>query len=323
MKLIRLMASAAPIALLISPPFSAAQGYPERPVRIVVPFPAGAGADATARLFTPKLTEALGQQFIVDNRAGAAGNIGAESASRAAPDGYTLLVAPASLASSQSLYKKLNFDLVQDFAPIAMLASAPFVLAVHPSVPAGSVKELIAFAKFHPGQINFASTGVGGVNHLAGELFKSMAGIDIVHVPYKGTSTAIPDLIGGQVSMMFTSTLSSLPQVKTGRLRALGISSAKRSLAAPELPTIAESGVPGYESSTWFALLAPAGTSRAIIGQLNAMLTKIAQSPDIREHLITQGAEPQSGSPEQVGAYLRSEITKWAKVVTASGARAE
>ncbi len=300
-----------------------AQSYPAKTVRIIVPFPPGAGADTTVRLFTPKLTDALGQQFIVDNRAGAAGNIGAEAAARAAPDGYTFLVAPASLASSQSMYKNLTFDLARDFTPVAMLGSAPFVLAIHPSVPAKTVRELIAYAKSNPGKLNFASTGVGGVNHLAGELFKSMAGIDIVHVPYKGTSTAIPDLIGGQVSMMFTSTLSSLPHVKAGRLRAIAISSEKRSLAAPDLPTIAESGLPGYESATWFALVAPTGTSRDIINLINSTLARISLTPEIRDQLLAQGAEPQSPSPEQVGAYVRSEVVKWAKVVTISGAKAE
>ncbi len=307
-------------AALMLPASTCAQTYPVRTVRIIVPFPPTAGADTTIRLFAPKLAEALAQQFIVDNRAGAAGNIGAEVAARAAPDGYTLLVAPASLASSQSLYKSLPFDLARDFEPIAMLASAPFVLAVHPSVPAKSVKELIALAKARPGQLNFASTGFGGTNHLSGELFKSMAGIDIVHVPYKGTSTAVPDLIGGQVSMMFTATLSSLPHVKTGLLRALGITSSKRSLAAPELPTIAEAGLPGYESMTWFALLAPTGTSREIVTRLNAIITKIGQTPEIRDRLLSQGAEPLGGTPEQLGAFIRSEITKWGKVVAASGA---
>ena len=300
-----------------------AQTYPVKTVRIIVPFPAGAGADRTTRLFAPKLAEALGQQFIVDNRAGAAGNIGAQAAARAAPDGYTLLIAPASLASSPSLYKNLGFDLARDFDGVALLAAAPFVLAVHPSVPAKSVRELIALAKAHPGRLTFASTGVGGTNHLAAELFKSMARIDILHVPYKGTATAIPDLIGGQVAMMFTSTVSSLPHVRAGRLRALGITSAKRSLAAKELPTIAESGLPGYESGTWFALLAPAGTPREILTRVNTTIAKIAQMPEIRDRLLARGAEPLSGTPGEVEAFVRSEIAKLGKIIRASGLRAE
>ena len=300
-----------------------AQTYPVKTVRIIVPFPAGAGADTTTRLFAPKLAEALGQQFIVDNRAGAAGNIGAQAAARAAPDGYTLLIAPASLASSPSLYKNLGFDLARDFDGVALLAAAPFVLAVHPSVPAKSVRELIALAKAHPGRLTFASTGVGGTNHLAAELFKSMARIDILHVPYKGTATAIPDLIGGQVAMMFTSTVSSLPHVRAGRLRALGITSAKRSLAAKELPTIAESGLPGYESGTWFALLAPAGTPREILTRVNTTIAKIAQMPEIRDRLLARGAEPLGGTPGEVEAFVRSEIAKLGKIIRASGLRAE
>ena len=309
--------------VLLIPQVAGAQPYPARVVRFIVPFPAGAGADVTTRLYTPKLSEMLGQQFIVDNRAGAAGNIGAEAAARAAADGYTMLVAPASLASSPSLYKTLQFDLVRDFDPVAMLASAPFVLAVHPSVPAKNVRELISLAKAHPAQLTFASTGLGGINHLAAELFKNLAQVDMLHVPYKGTSTAIPDLVGGQVSLMFTSTLSSLPQVKAGRLRALGITSAKRSLAAPELQTVAESGLPGYESATWFALLAPAKTPREIIMQLNQAVDKIGQTSEMRDRLVAQGAEPLTTTPEQVAAFVKSEIAKWGKVIAAAGVRPE
>ena len=300
-----------------------AQTYPNKPVRIIVPFPAGAGADAVVRLFTPKLAEAAGQQFVVDNRAGAAGNIGAEAAARAPADGYTLLNAPASLASSQSMYKSLPFDLIKDFEPVAPLAQAPFVLALHPSVPVKSVKELIALAKSKPGLLTFASTGIGGTNHLSGELFKSLAGIDIVHVPYKGTAQAVPDLIGGQVTMMFTATVSSLPHVKAGRLRALGVSTSKRSLAAPELPTIAESGLPGYESITWFALLAPTGTPKDVIARVHGLVTKIAQSAEVRDRLLSQGVEPLISSSEDLGKFVRGEIVKWTKVIQAAGVKPE
>ena len=298
-----------------------AQIYPAKAVRIVVPFPPGAGVDIVTRLFTPRLTEMLGQQFIVDNRGGAAGNIGAEAVARAAPDGYALLTAPSSAAISRSLYKNLSFDLARDFEPIALLASTPYVLVVHPSLPVRSVKELIALAKARPGQLIFGSSGNGSGAHLAAELFKMQAHVDLLHVPYKGTPPAVTDLIAGQVSLVFGNTLSVLPQVKAGRLRGLAVTSAKRSLAAPELPTVAEAGLPGFESGTWFALLAPAGTPREIVTRLNATITKIGQTPDIRDRLAAQGAEPLGGAPEEVGAFVRSEITKWGKVVAASGMR--
>jgi len=300
-----------------------AQAYPSKIVHIIVPFPPGSGADTTLRLFTPKFVEQTGQQFLIDNRAGAAGNIGAEAASKAPADGYNLLLVPASLATSASLYKDMKYDLIRDFAPISMLALAPFVMAVHPSVPAKTVKEFIAYAKTHPGKVNFASTGAGGINHLSGELFKGMAGVNIVHVAYKGTNTAVPDLIGGQVQLMFTSTVSSLPHVRAGKLRALALTSAKRSLAAPDLPTVSESGVPGYESATWFALFTPTGTPRDLVTQMNALSNKTGQMPDVRDKLISQGAEPQTLTPEQVGAYAKNEIVKWAKVVKEAGVKTE
>ncbi|MBI3935384.1 MAG: tripartite tricarboxylate transporter substrate binding protein [Betaproteobacteria bacterium] len=309
-------------AMLIYPGVVCAQVYPAKAVRIVVPFPAGAGGDFVTRLFTPRLTEVLGQQFIVDNRSGAAGNIGAEIAARAAPDGYTLLTVSASLAIGQSLYKNLRFDLARDFEPIALFASTPYVLAVHPSVPAKNVAELVALAKARPGQLTFGSSGNGGGTHLAAEMLKMQAHVDLLHVPYKGTAPAIADLIGGQISMMFASQL--LPQVKAGRLRGLAITSARRSPAAPELPTVAESGVPGYEAGTWFGLIAPAGIPREIVTRLNATITRIEQTPEIRDRLMAQSsAEPLGGTPEQVGAYIRSEIAKWRKVITAAGLRVE
>ena len=301
----------------------AAQTYPSKLVKIIVPFPPGAGADTTLRLFTPKFTEQTGQQFLVDNRAGAAGNIGAEAAAKAPADGYNLLLVPASLATSASLYKDMRYDLIRDFAPISMLASAPFVMAVHPSVPASNVKEFIAYAKANPGKVNFASTGQGGINHLAAELFKGMANVDIVHVPYKGTNTAVPDLVGGNVQLMFTSTVSSLPLVKAGKLKALAISSDKRSLAAPDLATVSESGLPGYESATWFALFTPTGTPRDLVMQMNALANKTGQVPDIKDKLLAQGAEPQALTPEQVGAYAKNEIAKWGKVVREAGVKPE
>ena len=300
-----------------------AQSYPSRPVRVIVPFPAGSGGDVVARLYSPKLAEATGQQFIVDNRAGAAGNIGAEAVVRSPADGYTLLLAPASLASSQSMVKTPPFDLVRDFDPIAVLASLPFLLVINPALPVQSVKELIELARSRPGQLNYASSGVGGAGHLSAELFRSLAGINIVHVPYKGGVDGIPDMIQGQISMMITVITVVMPHIRAGRLRALAMTSTRRSPLAPDLPTIAESGFPGYEAGTWHALLAPAGVSPQIVSRLNGLIIKIGGSPEMRERLLAQGAEAQADTPEQVRAFIRSEVIKWGKVIAASGARAE
>ncbi len=302
---------------------AAAQGYPVKPVRVIVPFPPGAGVDIVTRLLTPKLTEALGQQFVSDNRAGAAGNIGAEVAARAAPDGYTLLMAPASIAISQTLYKKLGYSLERDFEPVSLLASTPFVLVVHPSLPVRNVKELIALARAKPNELAFASTGNGSTPHLTTEIFKMQAKVSLVHVPYKGTPLAVTDLLSGQVQMMFANALSVLPQVEAKRLRALAVSSAKRSAAARDLPTVAESGLPGFDTSTWFGLLAPAGTPKEIVSRLGGELRKIAQMPDIRERLVSQGADPIGSTPEEFRAHIKAEIAKWGKAVLASGARVE
>ncbi len=300
-----------------------AQTWPAKPVRVVVPFPPGTGVDITVRLFAPTLGEMLGQQFVADNRAGAASTIGAAMVARAAPDGYTLLAASASTASSQSLYKTLTYDLSRDFEPIAMLASTPFLLAVHPSLPVRTVQELVALAKARKGELSFASAGNGSSLHLTGELFRMQTGIEMLHVPYKGNPQALSDLIGGQVSMIFVNPLSVLPHVKTGRLRALATTGAKRSAVVPDLPTIAESGLPGFESGTWFSLLAPARTSREIVTRLNATATQVGQIPEIRERLLANGAEPITETPEQVGAYIKGEIAKWGKVIAAARVPAE
>jgi tripartite-type tricarboxylate transporter receptor subunit TctC len=302
---------------------ASAQPYPAKPVRVIVPFPPGAGADITTRLFAPRLSEALGQAVVVENRAGAAGNIGAEVVARAAPDGYTLLTAPASIAISQTLYKKLSFDLLRDFQAVSMLAQVPFVLVVHPSLPVKNVKDLIALAKARPGQLNYASTGNGSSPHLTAEMLKMQARIDAVHVPYKGTPLAVTDLLTGQVSFMFANALSMLPHVNSGRLRALGVTSAKRNAATPQLPTMAESGLPGFESGTWFAVLAPAGTPREVVARLSAEIGKLTQHPDTREKLAAQGAEALTMNPGETAAHIRSEVAKWGKVVEASGAKVE
>jgi tripartite-type tricarboxylate transporter receptor subunit TctC len=300
-----------------------AQNYPSKPVRVVVSFPPGSGADIVARTVTPHLTSALGQQFVVDNRAGASGNLGSEIVAHAVPDGYTLLFTPASVASSQALYAKLGYNLEKDLLPISMIASAPFVLVVHPSLPVRTVKDLIAMAKARPGQLLYASTGNGGSPHLAMELFKMQAKVDIVHIPYKGTPPAVTDLIAGQVSMMFANTLSVLPYVNSGRLRALAISSAKRSAAAPALPTIAETGMPGFEATTWFGMLAPAGTPREYLARLTSEIRKLVQNKAVADALIAQGADPIGSTAEEFQARIKADIDKWTRTIKAAGVRAE
>jgi tripartite-type tricarboxylate transporter receptor subunit TctC len=321
MRIITLLAAAA-LGLAAYAGASSAQTYPAKTVRVIVPFPPGAGVDITTRLVIPKLSDAFGQPFIADNRPGAAGNIGAEIAARAPADGYTLLSAGAPSAISQSLYPKLGYNLIRDFEPVAFMASVPFILVVHPSLPVKNVKDLVALAKTKRGELTYASTGSGSTPHLTAEILRGLAGIDIVHVPYKGTPPAVTDLISGNVTFMFANSLSVLPHVQSNRLRALGVTSAKRSATTPALPTIAET-YPGFESATWFALFAPAGTPREIVMRLNTAVNKAVQMPDLREKFMAQGAETLSGTPEQVTAYVKSEVAKWAKVVKASGAKVE
>lgn len=302
----------------------AAQEYPQRPIRFIVPFAAGGGGDIVVRTVAQRLTEAMGPPVVVDNRSGAGGNVGTDLAAKSAPDGYTILMANvAPIAINVSLYKKLPYDSVKDFAPVSLMAVFPNVLVVHPSVAAKSVKELIALAKAHPGQLTYASAGNGSTTHLAAELFKSMAGLDMIHVPYKGGGPALVDLIAGQVNLYFGSMPAALPHVKNGKLRALAVTSAKRSRAAPELPTVAESGFPGFAADTWIGVLAPAGTPGPIVVRLNREIVKILQQPELEEKLSAQGAEPVTNSPEQFAAYIKSEIRKWAKVVKESGAKAD
>lgn len=300
---------------------AAAQAYPSRPVRVIVTFPPGAGSDIATRLVTNRLTESLGRSFVVDNRAGAAGNIGVDLVAHAAPDGYTILAVTAAAAISQSAYSKVSFDLQKDFAPIAMVASAPFVLSANPSVPAKSLKELVDLAKANPGRYSYATPGTGSSPHLAGELLKMQLGIDLLHVPYKGTVPAMADVLAGNVSLSLANTPVALPQVKAGKVRALAITSAKRSAIAPDIPTVAESGVPRYEAGTWYGFLAPAGTSRDIVTRLNRETVRVVQLPEIRDKLAGLGAEPMVATPEQTGAFIRSEIARWAKVVKAAAIR--
>jgi tripartite-type tricarboxylate transporter receptor subunit TctC len=301
-----------------------AQAYPSRPVRIIVPFAAGGPSDVIARLVAGKLTENLGKQFYVENQAGAGGNLGMGNAARAAPDGYTILmgnVAPNAI--NVSLFKSLPFDPVADFDPVSLVASTPNILVVHPSTPVRAVKALIALAKAKPGTLNFASAGVGSSSHLAGELFRVLAGADIVHVPYKGAGPAMVDVLSGQVQLYFATMPAAMPHVKSGKLAPVAVTSAARSQALPELPTIAESGVPGYEASTWYGVLAPAHTPGAAVARLHENIVRILAVPETRERLADQGFEPVGSSPEEFGAYIKSEIAKWGKVISDAGIRAE
>jgi tripartite-type tricarboxylate transporter receptor subunit TctC len=298
-----------------------AQPYPVKPVRVLVGFPPGAGIDISVRLVASRLTETLGRQFIVDNRAGAGGNIAVETAARATPDGYTLVGLTSGAVIAQSAFKKAPFDIGRDLAPVAMMALAPLILTAHPSVPAKSLQELVALAKAKPGQLSYATPGTGTAPHVTGELLKLELGIDLLHVPYKGNAPAVADVMGGNVLLSFSNILTALPHVKTGRLRPIAITSVKRSAIAPEVPTVAESGLPGFESGTWYGIMTPAGTPRAIVDQLNAEIVRIVQLPDTREKLLAQGAEPLTGPPDHMDRFVRGEIARWAKVVKAAGIR--
>jgi tripartite-type tricarboxylate transporter receptor subunit TctC len=301
-----------------------AQAYPNHPIRLVVPFPAGGTTDILARAIAQKLSESLGQPFVVDNRPGAGGNIGADIVAKSAPDGYTLLMGTVGTqAINVSLYAKMPYDAAKDFAPVVLVAGVPNVLVVNPSVPVKTVQELLKLAKDKPGSINFASSGNGTSIHLSGELFKTMTGAQIAHVPYKGSAPALTDLLGGQVQIMFDNLPSAMPHIKAGKLRAVAVTSAKRAPALPELPTIAESGVPGFEASSWFGILAPAGTPREIVTRINAEANKALQSADMKEKLLAQGAEAVGNTPEYFGDYIKAETVKWAKVVKESGAKVD
>jgi tripartite-type tricarboxylate transporter receptor subunit TctC len=301
----------------------AADTYPSRPIRMIVAYPPGGGTDQVGRVMAEQLTVTLGQNVVVDNRGGATGNIGTELASRALPDGYTLLmgnVAPN--AVNVSLFKKLPFDPVKDFSPVSLVAITPNILVAHPSIPVKTIKELIAFAKAKPGTLNFPSAGVGSSSHLAGELLKSLAGISMVHVPFKGGGPALIAVIAGEVQVMFATMPAAMPHVKSGKVKPVAVTTAKRSQAMPELPTIAESGVKGYDASTWYGLLAPARTPQAIVTRLHGDTVKILAGPT-RQRLEAQGFEPDGGTPAEFAAYIKSEIIKWAKVIKDAGIPAE
>jgi tripartite-type tricarboxylate transporter receptor subunit TctC len=297
--------------------------YPERPVRVIVTFPAGGGTDIVARMVFQKVAERSGATFVIDNRGGAGGTIGTDLAAKSPADGYTLVVVSGSHTINPSLYKKLPYDTVRDFAPVTMLVTGPGLLVVHPSLPARTVRQLIALAKERPGQMLYASAGNGTPPHLAAELFKHMTGTNIVHIPYKGNAQAMTDLIAGQVSLSFPTIPSALPHVQAGKLRALGVTSARRSSALPEVPAIAEAGVPGYEGSAWYGVLAPAGTPQGIIGRWQNELHNTLRLPELRDKLIAQGLEPVANTSAEFAAIIALEITKWSKVVAASGAKVE
>ncbi len=306
--------------VLCAPLFSHAQIYPNRPVRLIVPYTSG-NTDTTARIFGQKLGERLGQQIVIDNRPGAGANIGAEIAAKSPPDGYALFYLSLSHAINASLYKQLSYNLVKDFAPVALLISSPYILTVHPSVPARSVKELIAFAKSHPGQLNYASSG--STSHLAFEYLCTLAQVKMNHIPYKSGAPATVAIISGQVEVALASASASMPHIKSGKLRGLGISSAQRSPQAPELPTINEAGVPGYDVSTWHGLAVPAATPREIIMRLNAESLALLKLPDVQERYRLVDSDVLGSTPEYFGALIKSEIEKWAKVVKDSGAVAD
>ena len=307
---------AAAALALAGAPHARAQAYPDRPVKLIVPYPAGGAADILARVIGQKLTERLHEAVVVENRPGAGTAIGAKLVAKSPPDGYTILMGTVSShAINPALTKDVGYDPVTDFAPITLVASLPFILDVNPSVPAHSVRELIALAKAQPGKLTFASAGNGTSNQLAGELFKSMAGVDIVHVPYRGSAPALQDVIAGHVTMMFDLTITSLPQIKAKQVRALAITTLKRSQLAPNLPTVAESGLPGYAVDAWFGLFAPAKTPEAVVARLNQETAAVLALPDVKERLASQGAEPLTSTPAEFARYVKSELAKWTKVV--------
>jgi tripartite-type tricarboxylate transporter receptor subunit TctC len=300
---------------------AAAQSYPVKPVRIIIGFPPGGATDIAARAVAQKLTESFGQQVIVDNRPGAASNIGAEAAARAAPDGYTLFMGSVSTSINPSLYTKLAYDPLRDFAAVALIANTPFLLVTHPSVPVKSVKELIAFVKARPGELNYATAGAGSGAHLFMALFMSHTGLKMTNVAYRGAAAATTDVLAGQVPMMFDNIFTTLPLARSGKFRALAVSTAQRSAIAPEIPSVAEAGVPGYDANAWFGLFAPAAVPKDLITRLNAEVVKGLQTADMRERLRALGATPGGGTPEHFAAFLRDEVAKWAKVVKTAGVK--
>jgi tripartite-type tricarboxylate transporter receptor subunit TctC len=302
---------------------ASAQGFPARPIRVIVPFPPGGGTDVVARTLAPRMSELVGQPIVVENRAGAGGNIGTEHVARSAPDGYTLLVASAATAINTTLTKNLSWDLRKDFAPVVLLVQNQSLLVAHPSVPVTSVKDLIAMARAKPGQVTYASYGNGSSAHLIAELFKMMAGVDLLHVPYKGAAPAVNDLVGGQVNVIFADVAAILPHVKSGKARALGIGSAKRFDGLPDVPTIAEAGVPGFEAGGFLGLVVPAATPPAVIEVLNGAAVKSLATPEVRERLLALASPPVGDTPDQFGRFLGEQVGKWERVIRAGNIKVD
>lgn len=300
-----------------------AHAFPDKPVRFIVPFAPGGGNDIIARLIGAKLTVTWGQQVVVDNRPGAGGNLAAETTARSAPDGHTIFQFNVANSIAPGIYRKLAYDPVTDFAAVTEIATSPFIVAANPAVPATNVKDLIALARAQPGKLNYASSGNGGVTHLLTEVLKTMTGIDMVHIPYNGAGPALTDLLAGQVQVMLAVPFTVMPHIKSGKVRALGVTSARRSPLVPDLPTVAESGVKGYEGSTWYGVVAPARTPDAVVAQLNRDIVHVLREPDVRERFTAQGVEIVASTPQAFGQFIRSEIPKWAKAVKASGARVD
>lgn len=311
------------ILALAVPGAALAQAYPTKPIRVVVPFPPGGGTDIVARTVTPKMAEILGQPFIIENRAGAGGNIGTDAVAKAPADGYTLLMMSNTHTVNETLIPKKPFDLLKDFAPITGVSYSDLLLVIHPSVPASNLKEFIAHVKSRPGALNYASSGNGTPYHMAGELFKAMAGVDLVHIPHKGSDQARAAVMGGQVQMMFDAVPTMAANAKAGRVKALATTGAKRSTVTPDLPTVAEAGIPGYEAGLWLGLMAPAGTPRPVLEKLNAEVNKLLNSAEVRENWAKQGTTTMGMPVDEFGRFLREEIVKWAKVVKASGAKVD
>jgi tripartite-type tricarboxylate transporter receptor subunit TctC len=310
-------ALAAPLAVL-------AQAYPAKPIRYVVPFPPGGATDTLARAIAQKLSESMGQPVVIDNRPGAGGNIGIEAAVRSPADGYTIVtVATATVAINPTLYRNLSFDAGRDLTPVAFIAYVPNILVVNPSVPAGTLSELIAYLKANPGKVNYASPGSGNSSHLAGEMFKQRAGVEITHVPYKGDAPAFTDLVGGQVQMMFAIMVTAVPHVKSGRLKPIALAGLQRAPSLPDVPTLSESGLPGFDAGAWFGVMAPAGTPKDIVSRLNVEINKALQSQEVRDRLTPLGAAPTTMTPDQFSALVAKEREKWGKLVRDSGAQVD